>query len=125
MNISPWTIYWITRLDVILGISGILIFALLVTFGIWMCETGQRIVPAMKYLLIPFIPLSIIITCVPSTKDMAAIIIIPKIVNNEKVERVGNYIYDAAIKWVYDHSNTKKCDQDNSSKTKNSVIVDD
>ena len=125
MNISPWTIYWITRLDIILGISCILIFAVVLTFCIWMCETRQRIVPAMKYLLIPFIPASIILTCLPSTKEMAAIIIIPKIVNSEKIERVGNYLYDTAINWVYDFSNTKRSNQDDSHKTKNSVIVNE
>lgn len=125
MNISPWMIYWITRLDVILGISVILMCTLIITFIIWFFEARQRIVPAMKFLLIPFIPLLIILTCLPSTKEMAAIIIIPKIVNSEKVERVGNYLYDSAINWVYDYNKTKRCDQDDSYKTKNSVIVDD
>lgn len=125
MNITPWTIYWITRLDVIIGISVLLLTAVLITFAIWTFEAGQRIVPAMKFLLIPFIPLMLIVTCLPSTKEMAAIILIPKIANSEKVERVSDYIYDAAIEWLYDCSNAKKCEQDNSSKTKKSVIVDD
>ena len=124
MNISPWTVYWITRLDIILGISAFLMCVLAVIFVVWLIEAGERIVPAMKFLLIPFILLLIILTCLPSTKDMAAIIIIPKIVNSEKVERVGDYMYDAAIEWIYDCSNTKKCDQDDSSKTKNSVVDD-
>lgn len=125
MNISPWTIYWITRLDIILVISTFLMGTLLITFIVWFFEAGQRIVPAMKFLLIPFIPLTIILTCLPSTKEMTAIIIIPKIVNSEKVERVGNYLYDTAIDWVYDYNKTKRCNQDDSYKTKNSVIIDD
>ena len=125
MNISPWTVYWITRLDIILGISAFLACVLVVIFVVWLIEAGERIVPAMKFLLIPFIILWIILTCLPSTKDMAAIILIPKIANNEKVERVSDYMYDAAIKWLYDCSNAEKCNQDNSCKTKNSVIVDE
>lgn len=125
MNITPWTIYWITRLDVIIGISVLLLTAVLITFVIWTFEAGQRIVPAMKFLLIPFIPLMLIVTCLPSTKEMAAIIIIPKIVNSEKVERVGNYLYDTAINWVYDFSNTKRSNQDDSHKPKNSIIVNE
>lgn len=125
MNISPWTIYWITRLDIILGINVVLMCTLMITFIIWIFEAGQRIVPAMKFLLIPFIPSFIILTCLPSTKEMAAILIIPKIVNSEKVERVGNYLYDTAINWVYDFNNVKRSNQDDSYKAENSVIDND
>lgn len=125
MDISPWTIYWITRLDVILGISVVLMCTLMIVFIIWIFEAGQRLVPAMKFLLIPFIPSFIILTCLPSTKEMAAILIIPKIVNSEKVERVGNYLYDTAINWVYDFNNVKRSNQDDSYKTENSVIDND
>lgn len=31
---------------------------------------------------------------------MAAIMIVPKIVNNEKVQTIGNKIYDLAAEWM-------------------------
>lgn len=41
-------------------------------------------------------------TFIPSTKQMAAIIIVPAIVNNEKVQTVGNKVYDLAVEWLDD-----------------------
>ena len=41
-----------------------------------------------------------IITFLPSTKQMAAILIIPKIANSEKVQQTGNHLYDLAVEWM-------------------------
>ncbi len=40
------------------------------------------------------------LTFIPSTKQMAAIMIVPKIVNNEKVQTIGNKVYDLAVEWM-------------------------
>lgn len=36
----------------------------------------------------------------PTTKEMAAILIVPKIANNEKVQDCGNRLYDLAVEWM-------------------------
>ena len=36
----------------------------------------------------------------PSTREMAAIIIVPKIVNSEKVQTTGNKLYELALEWM-------------------------
>lgn len=41
-----------------------------------------------------------IATFVPSTKQMAAIIVVPKIVNNEAVQAAGNELYTLALDWM-------------------------
>ena len=37
---------------------------------------------------------------VPTTKEMAAIYIVPKIVNSEKIRNVGNQVYELAVQWM-------------------------
>ena len=37
---------------------------------------------------------------IPSTKQMAAIIVVPKIANSEKVQTTGNKLYDLALEWM-------------------------
>ena len=36
----------------------------------------------------------------PTTREMAAIIMVPAIANNEKVQTVGNKLYDLAAEWL-------------------------
>ena len=37
---------------------------------------------------------------IPSTKQMAAIMIVPRIANSEKVQTIGNKVYDLAVEWM-------------------------
>lgn len=39
-------------------------------------------------------------TLIPTTREMAAIVMVPAIVNNEKVQTVGNRLYDLAVEWL-------------------------
>jgi hypothetical protein len=39
---------------------------------------------------------------------MAAILIIPKIANSEKVEKIGNGLYDLAVEWMNELKPAKK-----------------
>lgn len=36
----------------------------------------------------------------PSTREMAAIIVVPAVANNEKVQMVGNKLYDLTVEWL-------------------------
>lgn len=48
-------------------------------------------------------------TFIPSTKQLAAIMIVPRIVNNEKVQTVGNELYTLAFDWLKElHSEKEK-----------------
>jgi len=42
----------------------------------------------------------LLFTFTPTTKQMAAILIVPKIINSEKVQTVGNRLYDLAVEWM-------------------------
>ena len=44
----------------------------------------------------------------PNTKQMAAILIIPQIANSEKVEKIGNGLYDLAVEWMNELKPSKK-----------------
>lgn len=43
---------------------------------------------------------SVLETLLPTTREMAAIIMVPAIASNEKVQTVGNKIYDLAVEWL-------------------------
>ena len=49
-----------------------------------------------------FAVLMMCLTFIPSTRQLATIIIVPKIVNNEKVQTAGNKLYDLAVEWMED-----------------------
>lgn len=36
----------------------------------------------------------------PTTKQMAAVIVVPRVVNNEKMQMAGNKLYDLAVEWM-------------------------
>lgn len=104
--ITAWQIYLITRLDALIGVSvGILIFTglvIIVTLVKWQTDSDnydwednkENLVPIFKkWLKIEFallIMLLFVIVTIPSSKEAAAILIIPKIANNEHVQNIPN-----------------------------------
>lgn len=89
---SGWLIYWITRLDAIqilfivatmLCGMGVLVSMAFYDLEEW--KPGK--VWARRFLLIAIIP-ALGLVFVPSTKEAAAIYLIPKIANNEQVQKV-------------------------------------
>jgi hypothetical protein len=104
MTITPMMMYWITRLDYLqplFGISGgvVVVFSVLVVVPCWAEGATRFIRPLLITLAIGLS--SIIIAClIPSTKEAAAIIIIPKIVNNEKVQQIPSKLMDLANEWL-------------------------
>ena len=128
LAITPWFIYWFTRLDHILmflsGLSyigiAIVIVSLIVsvvTFIIvqsFTCNSNETNIEDEKVvlhvnkiskntLIIAFIVTTLInITTafIPNTKEMAAIYVVPKILNNEKVQNVGAEFIELAIAWL-------------------------
>lgn len=100
--ITTTQMYWLVILDNIVGVSiglAILSFAAFTFAGIGAAigELPKR--PALVSMCVGLLAL-VTLTFVPSTKQMAAIIVVPKIVNNEKVQTVGNQLYDLAVEWM-------------------------
>lgn len=58
--------------------------------------------------IVAIILISVIMTFTPSTKQMAAIMIVPKITNSEKVQTIGNKVYDLAVEWMEELKPNKK-----------------
>lgn len=106
MEITTTQMYWYVMLDSINIGSGLLcaitmfLFIGLLTVTI---DTGEC--PGILKFFIPFLGVlsfALFAVCVflPNTKQMAAIVIVPKIANSEKVQTVGNKVYDLAVEWM-------------------------
>ena len=121
MNISPWTLYWINRLDtathILIAITIICLVAAFITFLI-MNDTnfcGDRVkIPVKAFsILIPLAVISILVNCfLPSTKEMYALYAIPKVINHPKVQETIKTIPDIASdtmklthRWIKDKLN--------------------
>jgi len=91
--ITSWDIYWITRLDGIhaLALSIFIIFAVISCF-VWIpLTTGDYKREIKRYYKLSAAALlisSILLVMIPTTKEAAAIYLIPKIVNNEQVQKI-------------------------------------
>ena len=111
--ISPWTIYWITRLDGIIACFiplAVLSFLFIgVLMFLWFMESDRKahitMVSDDVYKLLPkyirwllvggvFGVLGLIFT--PTTKQMAVIYLIPAIANNEQIQAEASELYDLA-----------------------------
>ena len=110
MMITTQQMYWLTRLDgivITLGVFivvGVIAAIILYIVGVTACDIDDescqktwRIATRLLYA----VSLAVVIWIfIPTTKEMAAIIVIPKIVNNEKVQDAGNKLYDLAVEWL-------------------------
>lgn len=107
--------YWLTRLTPLgmaLGVFSIFSFVatvFLLIVGIHMeddiFEVGTRAI-ALKLRRASFClgivaTLLVIANCLlPTTREMAAILIVPRIANSEKVQKAGDKLYDLAVDWM-------------------------
>ena len=119
--ITPTQMYWLVKLDDIrhafaglmwLPMAGIVITAIvsLVVFLAMADEDNdflETVWPRIKKAMLLCIPMlflaaviQLITAFVPTTKQMAAIIVVPKIANGEKVQTAGNKLYDLAVDWM-------------------------
>jgi len=48
-----------------------------------------------------------VVTFIPTTKQMAAIMIVPRLANSERVQNIGNKVYDLAVEWMEELKPTK------------------
>ena len=114
--ITTTQMYWLTRLsplgDGIAFIIGLLLFiaAAVLIAGVFMQDPmlsdednqkkGSRLIKTSPILAVIATVLLLVNCLLPTTKEMAAILIVPRIVNCEKVQTVGNQLYDLAVEWM-------------------------
>ena len=119
--ITPTQMYWLVKLDdmrhvlscimwlpiVLAVVIGVMAFATFMMTIDGSCETKKEAVSDIAKLaiwgvsmLLIVVALQVAVAFVPSTKQMAAIIVVPKIANSEKVQTVGNQLYDLAVEWM-------------------------
>ena len=67
-------------------------------------KTADVLWKVVKRIMLAFITCLLLcislIVFVPTTKEMAAILIVPKIANSEKVQQAGNRLYELAVEWM-------------------------
>lgn len=113
MEITTMQMYWLVMLDNLIG-NLIAILVMCVLFFILGCPMfgmmgkGDLAFTIMKKLLVVVAVNILLLTFIPSTKSMAAILIVPKIANNEKVQTIGNKVYDLAVEWMNELKPSKK-----------------
>lgn len=118
MNITPIGMYWLVKLDDICFLHGILfVMSIIWTLihGVrwidWSIEKEHNTTTAPKMCawgVAVAILVATVATFIPSTKQMAAILIVPKIANSEKVQTIGNKVYDLAVEWMEELKPNKK-----------------
>lgn len=100
--ITTAQMYWIAILDnvTMMAIFLSILFAVgtLAAFGFACSIEGHWWLPITS--LIMLMTFMAVATFVPSTKQLAAILVVPKIVNNEKVQTIGNELYKVAVEWM-------------------------
>lgn len=110
--ITVTQMYWLTRLDwlggmfvFVFAVSTLTALVLAVLGGILRAEydkdTGRRLHAVMVPICLAISLLfGLLRSLTPTTAEMAAIIVVPKIVNNEKVQDVGSRLYNLAVEWM-------------------------
>lgn len=117
MNVTPSMIYWISAFDNIRNIA-LPIFVIGMIIGILTTllyvvskslededdcakATAGVLGPVLKRLVGPVVAISLaILAFAPSSKTLAAMYIVPAIANNEKVQDVGNRLYELSVEWL-------------------------
>lgn len=126
MNITTTQMYWFVMLDSINIGSAIMCAVtmfILVAITLITIDLDER--PVIVKILTPILGVLsfaffAVCTFLPSTKQMAAIMIVPKIANSEKVQTVGNKVYDLAVEWMEELKPNKKGNEvTNDTKTAN------
>jgi len=89
MEITSWTLYWITRLDsicILLGISFMILLATVVVLAVnFLMERDTKILIPLKKFAIALALVGIFGSLVPDTKEAAVIIAVPAILNSKTV----------------------------------------
>lgn len=105
MNITPFDIYILGTVDSIIGALAAII---LITIGILIIYSVLRFIycddndiehtyPHLKPLISILITLGLLVTLIPNKKTLAAMYIIPAVVNNEKLQGISSNLLDTLL----------------------------
>lgn len=122
-EITPSFIYWITRLNGINFFLGtILTFATIAFVVFIIClilsklngDDDEKSTFHFCFVISTaiFLLSAILFVFTPTTKEACAMYVVPKIVNNEKVQNIGQEFYDLALDWMKE-LHPKKVKQEN------------
>jgi hypothetical protein len=110
MELTTMQMYWLVMLDkfIYTGWFLLIFFGVATLFAIGMLadDLVKKWCPITTAAL-SFVGLAIV-TFTPNIKQMAAIMIVPKIANSEKVQTIGNKVYDLAVEWMNELKPAKK-----------------
>lgn len=104
--ITETGMYWLTRLDAIRDLLALFMFisgsTAFVTAALTFIEDDNKRTSAVAtcLALFVFVASCAVRTFIPSTREMCAIVVVPKIANNEKLEQFGDKAYNLAIEWM-------------------------
>ena len=108
MEVTQSLIYWISRLDPIFHLAmGTMLASLMGMAGLLVVYTTDQDNKCIKYLKGFILPLCLSIATlvfVPTTKDMAAILVIPAVANNEDVQEISQDLVNLAKDWIKEKS---------------------
>lgn len=105
---TSWSLYWITRLDSIHWtlIGGATICVLIAVVNGFMAadefdfkEAKPYWIRTRKFAVLALL-CSFVNTLIPSTNEMAAIIVLPKIANSATVKELGDATVELAKQWL-------------------------
>lgn len=127
MEISPWLIYWLMQLDNICKfVDSIAIIGSVLLIGLIAIRTACKTAPeyddgakafydattSLCKLSSVIIPIFILLNVfIPNTKTVAAMILIPPIVNNEQVQQIPDdiltFVRSVIKKYTFDNKEKK------------------
>lgn len=108
---TAWQMYWIVKLDDIINIfEGGMVMSILVAVALGLGESlhwveddeapGKRFKRGMIWCLVVFATSLVVGSAIPSTKQLAVIVVAPKLVNSEVVQKDIPELYELALDWT-------------------------
>lgn len=123
IELTPTTIYVISTIDEVKRVLGSLcVLGFFIVFGLLFARIGTAIIeseetnekfcrwfnPMMPKILGAFICVVLLNTFLPSQKTIAAMIVVPAIVNNENIQNISKNTLQWAEEYIKDQLQTKK-----------------
>ena len=113
MEITTMQMYWLVMLDNLIGCLVAIVILCGLYFILGVPALGalgkeEMFLSIAKKISVVMAASILVIAFTPSTKQMAAILIVPRLVNSEKVQTIGNKVYDLAVEWMEELKPNKK-----------------
>jgi hypothetical protein len=123
IELTPTTIYVISTIDEVKRVLGSLcVLGFFIVFGLLFARIGTAIIeseetnekfcrwfnPMMPKILGAFICVVLLNTFLPNQKTIAAMIVVPAIVNNENIQNISKNTLQWAEEYIKDQLQTKK-----------------